>query len=119
MALLTDAYGDAARLEFGDLPDVRLSHQGMQALALCFGELATNSLKYGALREGRPVTIGGRRDDGFVELSWTESTRFGSARPGGQGLGLMERLIGTAGGSFRRDLSEDRMMAVVRLPVEE
>lgn len=116
--LLTEAYGDAARLEFGDLPDVKLSHRSVQALALCFGELATNSLKYGALRDGRPVTIAGSHDAGTVELSWTEVTDFGEGRPGSQGLGLMERLVGTAGGSFHRRVAAGRMSARVRLPIE-
>jgi len=118
VALLTEAYGDAARLEFGELPDVRLGHQAMQALALCFGELATNSLKYGALRDGRPVRIAGRLADDLVELEWTEETMFGTARPGGQGLGLMERLIGTAGGSFMRQVTDGCMTAFFRLPIE-
>ncbi len=114
---LAGAYGGNALLTFGDLPDIKLSDQAMQALALCFGELATNSLKYGALRDGRRVNIDGAAGDGFIELSWREETDFGAARAGGQGLGLIERLIRTAGGSFTRHLDGDYMKAVMTLPV--
>lgn len=114
--LIAEAYGKSAMLEFGELPDVRLPHRAMQALALSFGELATNSLKYGALRDGRAVRISGTMRDGAIELTWTEDTQFGAPRPGSQGLGLIERLVGTAGGSFRRDIEPHVMRAQIILP---
>ena len=88
----------------------------MQALALCFGELATNSLKYGALRDGRPVRISGSTRDGAIELTWIEETEFGTTRAGSQGLGLIERLVGTAGGTFRREIQPHLMRALIVLP---
>ncbi len=112
------AYGDGAGVELGDLPKARLSYAGMQALSLCFGELATNSLKYGALRDGRRIRISGATRDGVIELSWREETDFGTARPGGQGLTLAERLIRTAGGTLDRALDPGEMRTVVRLPGE-
>lgn len=114
---LGEAYGDGTHLAFGNLPDVQLSDQGMQALALCYGELATNSLKYGALQHGGRVNVDGRMVDGVLEITWTEDTAFGPARPGGQGLTLIDRLIGTAGGTFRRDITDTQMRAIVTLPV--
>lgn len=114
---LAEAYGSNAGLVFGTLPDVQLNDQGMQALALCCGELATNSLKYGALRNGGRVRIDGEMRDGLVELSWCEDTEFGTARPGGQGLRLIERLIGTAGGTFRREIDAGQMRATMTLPL--
>lgn len=114
--LIVEAYGKSATLEFGELPDVRVAHRAMQALALCFGELATNSLKYGALRDGRPVRISGSARDGAIELTWTEDTEFGATRDGGQGLRLIERLVGTAGGTFKRDIEPHFMRALIVLP---
>lgn len=114
---LVGAYGDNAALDFGELPEVSLSDQGMQALSLCYGELATNSLKYGALRNGRRIRIDGMVRDGVVELSWSEDTDFGSVRPGGQGLHLIERLIRTAGGTFLREIEPGRMRTIVTLPI--
>jgi PAS domain S-box-containing protein len=114
---LAGAYGSNAALEFGTLPEVKLSDRGMQALALCCGELATNSLKYGALRNGGRVRIDGETRDGIVELSWCEETEFGAARPEGQGLHLIERLIRTAGGTFRRVIDAGQMRAIMTLPL--
>jgi PAS domain S-box-containing protein len=40
---LAGAYGDSVSLHFADLQEIRLSDSAMQALALCFGELATKA----------------------------------------------------------------------------
>ncbi|HEX8412390.1 MAG TPA: PAS domain-containing protein [Sphingomicrobium sp.] len=114
---LAGSYGENAALSFGEVPDVTLSHQVMQALALCFGELITNSMKYGALRDGRRVQIDGTAGDGFAAIIWQEETVFGAPRAGGQGLGLIERLIKTAGGTFQREVDDRQMRAIMTLPV--
>lgn len=116
--LLVGAYGDNALLRFGTLPQVKLGDGAMQALALCFGELATNSLKYGALRNGIPVDVDGVARGDNVELTWREDTQFETPRPGGRGLQLIERLVETAGGSFNREISEKSMRATMVLPIE-
>ena len=114
---LAVAYGSGANLDFGNLPDVQLSDTSMQALSLCYGELATNSLKYGALRNGGRICVDGTAFAGFVELSWSEDTDIGENRSGGQGLMLIDRLIMTAGGSFQREVSTGRMIVTVKLPI--
>lgn len=116
---LVKAYGKGAGLEFGELPSVSLSDQAMQALALCFGELATNSMKYGALRDGRRVRIEGRICDGDIELIWREPTDFGTARAGAQGFNLIDRLIRSAGGTIRRDVETSQMAATIQLPISK
>jgi PAS domain S-box-containing protein len=40
---LAVAYGSGAKIDFGNLPDVQLSDTSMQALSLCYGELATTA----------------------------------------------------------------------------
>lgn len=115
--LIAEAYGKSASLQFGDLPDVKVGHRAMQALALCFGELATNSLKYGALRDGKPVRISGAIEKGAIELTWDEDTQFGNVRPGSQGLRLIDRLVGTAGGKFERIIQPHNMRAQITLPL--
>lgn len=115
--LLASAYGDASLLEFGDLPDVLLTDGAMQALALAFGELATNSLKYGALKLGRAITISGEADDNVLHLTWREQTDFGPLREGGQGLGLVERLVRASGGTFERQHQAGVFLARISLPI--
>jgi two-component sensor histidine kinase len=111
---LVGAYANGD-IEMRDLPDAHLSGESMQALSLCFGELATNSLKYGALRDGSRVVIEGATRESKVELTWRENTEFGVARPGGQGLNLIERLIKTGGGSFVREITEREMRVTMTL----
>ena len=89
----------------------------MQTLSLCYGELATNSLKYGALRHGGRIYVEGSALAGFVELSWSEDTELGDGRAGGQGLVLIDRLITTAGGSFQREVRTGKMIVTVKLPI--
>lgn len=115
--LLASTYGDASLLEIGTLPDVRLSDAAMQALALTFGELATNSLKYGALKHGHPVAIDGSESDGALRLTWREHTSFGTAREGGQGMELIDRLIRASGGTFVPQHEGDLFVATTTLPV--
>jgi PAS domain S-box-containing protein len=115
--LLSSAYGDASLLEFGELPDVQLGEAVMQALALAFGELATNSLKYGALQHGRAIEIGGEVGDGMLHLTWREQTAFGPARDGGQGLGLVDRLVRASGGTFARQHDDSVFLARLSLPI--
>lgn len=114
--MLARAYGDASLLRFGALPDARLGDAAMQALALAFGELATNSLKYGALKHGRPIEIDGVSKDGIFLMTWREPTAFGVARDGAQGLGLIERLIAASGGRFDREVGDDHLCVRVSLP---
>ncbi|WEK02132.1 MAG: PAS domain-containing protein [Candidatus Sphingomonas phytovorans] len=115
--LLTSAYGDGSLLKFGALPDVQLSDAAMQALALTFGELATNSLKYGALQQGRTISVEGTVDDGMLHLIWREQTELGPPREGGQGLGLIDRLVHASGGTFAREQEGAVFIARLSLPI--
>lgn len=114
--LLASAFGDAS-LEFGALPEVRLRDAAMQALALTFGELATNSLKYGALKHGHTIKVDGSERDGVLHLTWCEATSFGAARAGGQGMELIDRLIRASGGSFVPEHEDGVFTARISLPV--
>lgn len=116
--MLAGAYGNNALLKFGSLPHVKLGDRAMQALALCFGELATNSLKYGAMRNGNQVRVDGVSHSNNVTLTWLEETAFQDPRSGGRGLRLIERLVETAGGSFKREVGGEMMRATMTLPLE-
>jgi len=115
--LLASAYGDASLLRFGAPPDVQLADSAMQALALSFGELATNSLKYGALRHGRPVDVDADIAETMLRLSWREPTEFGTPRDGAQGLGLIERLVAASGGRVERTFDDGVFLARLWFPI--
>lgn len=114
---LCGAYGDGTSIEIGTLPVAKLSYTSAQALSLCYGELATNSLKHGALRRGARIHISGSLRDELIELVWCEDSQFKTERRSGQGLELVERLIGTAGGYFRREVQPDAMQTFIMLPI--
>ncbi|CAN5279032.1 HWE histidine kinase domain-containing protein [soil metagenome] len=115
--MLAAAYGGPTLLEIAPLPEVQLDESAMQALALAFGELASNSLKYGALRQERPIQVTGIATDSDLDLTWHEQTEFGPPRPGSQGLGLIERIVRGAGGSLARQTDAGRHVARIRLPL--
>lgn len=115
--LLAGVYGEGSLLKVGELPPAALNDYAAQALALTFGELATNSLKYGALKSALPIQLDGAVVDGRLTLRWLEPTRFAEARAGGQGLQLIDRLIGAAGGHVERKVQDDLLEVRVTVPV--
>ena len=114
MTLLGDVYG---HLEIGPLPEVELDDRLMQAIALAFGELATNSLKYGALKHGATVQVSGSIADDGLELIWREETVFGQARDGGQGLNLIDRIVQASGGRIERRVEGGQFVAKATFPL--
>ncbi len=114
--MLAKAYGDVSLLQFGDIPDVSLGNNALQAVALAFGELCTNSLKYGALEAGRPIRVEGSLANDTLLLVWREETRFGPARKGGQGLDLIDRIVRASGGHIERRIEADRLEVRIALP---
>jgi two-component sensor histidine kinase len=115
--LLASAYGDASLLRFGAPPEAQLGDGAMQALALAFGELATNSLKYGALKQGQPIDVDADIVDTMLQLTWREPTEFGASREGAQGLGLIERLVGASGGRVERAFDDGILLVRLWLPI--
>ncbi len=114
--LLAGVYGDGSLLRVGELPAVKLDDFAAQALALTFGELATNSLKYGALKAALPVDLDGVVAAGRLTLCWREPTRFAESRVGGQGLHLIDRLIAAARGEVVRTIGADLLEVRVTVP---
>ena len=115
--LLASAYGDGKAIRFGALPDVSLGDHAMQALALTFGELATNSLKYGALKNGDPIGIEGAAEGDRLYLTWREPTLFGASRQGGQGLELIDRIIRASNGTATYERADDQLTVRVSFPI--
>ena len=92
------ASGAGESIEVLRIPEVRLGDDAVQQLALILGELQTNSLKYGALRdEAGKITLSGQMQGRTLCLHWHEDTGREMAAPdhSGSGLKLLERLGST------------------------
>lgn len=115
--MLGSVYGDGSQLEFGSIPDIELSEAALQALALSFGELCTNSLKYGALRNGAKVRVDAEAEHGQCTLTWAEDTEFAGHREGGQGLALIDRIVRATGGHVERQTDGAGLTVRISLPL--
>lgn len=110
---------DACALTIGELPGTPLDEDQVRALALTFGELSTNSNKYGAMGSGGSIAIEGARVADGTKLRWSET----SARPvesrqrdGGKGLALIRRALGAHGGSIDVSWRADGLDVTILLP---
>lgn len=113
-------------------PDVVLGPRAALALSLVFHEMATNSVKYGALAgeagriaidwtTGSPME--GRPEPASLRLTWTETGRTGApAAPvagGGFGSRLKRRTIeGELSGVLTRDISETGFRVEIVIPYD-
>ncbi|MDP3674593.1 MAG: PAS domain-containing protein [Novosphingobium sp.] len=105
VARIAEAYDrDGALIRCDGLPPVKLGEQAVRLLALVLGELATNSLKHGALSRDMPITISAAQRDGVLALDWCEPVEGGSATQSpvteGSGFRLMERMARAHRGRF-------------------
>jgi len=101
------------------VPRMGIGEQSATTLALVVHELATNSLKYGALSsESGTLDISGASDDDSVSIVWTE--RGGPAvdqdRQEGYGSKLLHRSVaGQLGGSVKTDWSQDGIIVTLTI----
>lgn len=107
------ASGAGDSVQIADMPGTPLPDESVQRIALILGELQTNALKYGALRDGGGVTLSGAVGDGVLTLIWREQcTRpVTPAGAGGGGFQLIDRL-GSAGGQQPKIAWTDRGIIV-------
>jgi PAS domain S-box-containing protein len=108
-------------------PPIRLGPGPAQPLALALHELATNAVKYGALKHPSghlSVTwcVRGVGDDEYVALEWAESgvpmTRPGRPRRKGYGSELIERALPyQLGARTRLDFDSDGVRCRIDVPV--
>lgn len=103
------------------LPPIDLGEQAVRLLALVLGELATNSLKHGALRDAKPVELTAGLLDGLLALDWREpldGALTGAASPtDGSGFRLMERMARAHRGSFAIAQRDGELVAHLEVPV--
>jgi len=102
------------------VPRMGVGEATATTLALVFHELATNSLKYGALSvDTGQLDISGCNEDEDIKIVWTE--RGGppvkeGERPTGYGSRLVERSVsGQLGGTIEYDWSEGGLIVTLRI----
>ena len=99
-SVLLGQSGGGERIFLGPIPALPLVDQEIQVLALLLGELQTNSLKYGALRDtDGSVSLTFVRKDRLVSMHWQEECahRVEPSDREGAGFHLIKRL-GSGGG---------------------
>jgi two-component sensor histidine kinase len=107
------------------VPRMGVGETAATAVALAFHELATNSLKYGALSAdtGTLDVSGSTEENGEIAISWIE--RGGPAvehdlTRAGYGTKLMQRSINDQlGGSIAYDWASDGLIVVMKLNAEK
>lgn len=90
-------------------PKILVGEKSAAALALVVHELATNSIKYGALSSAKgTLEVECRAEGGEVEVVWTENGGPPTSKPGRSGFGtklvvssLSDQLGGTIAASWR------------------
>lgn len=105
------------------VPRMGIGEQSATTLALVIHELATNSLKYGALSsESGILDISGTSTDAEVHMVWTERGGPSVSSKGEEGYGskLLNRSItGQLGGSIATDWSDDGIIVTVTMNAEK
>ena len=110
---------DGTLIRCGDLPAADLGEQAVRLLALVLGELATNSLKHGALRDALPVSVTAEHHEGVLKLDWREplAATLAAASPSeGSGFRLMERMARAHRGSFSIVQGDGTLTAHLEVP---
>jgi two-component sensor histidine kinase len=93
-----------------------------QVTPICYflHELATNSVKYGALREGTEVAVSWRQDGQVVTLIWSEATQLlvddKTSEPGFGSL-LMQIVSNQLGGNISVERHEGRLVVTLSFEV--
>jgi two-component sensor histidine kinase len=106
------AFGDnRARFECNSGRDIVLNEQGARVMALVLGELATNSLKYGALGRDGSVRMTSTLEGPTLTLTWEDMFDAGTSPPievesTRQGSSLIGRMISLMGGSYQAALTD-------------
>jgi PAS domain S-box-containing protein len=113
------AFGDnRARFECNSGRDIVLNEQGARVMALVLGELATNSLKYGALGRDGSVRMTSTLEGPTLTLTWEDMFDAGTSPPievesTRQGSSLIGRMISLMGGSYQAALTDGGFKAEI------
>ncbi len=112
-----EPYGERCAI---DGPGTSVCHNMTTTLALFLHELATNSVKYGALGgDSGSVAVCWAANDRALDLTWTETGGPQvSASPDHRGFGsdMVERIVRSAGGTIERSWRAEGLVADLHLP---
>lgn len=103
-------------------PAVQIGARATTCLALIFHELATNSVKYGALgQENAALRLGWRQADDSLHLDWDEQT--GQPVTLGDGIGFGSQLldmtvVGELRGQIRTEVTKAGLLRSLTLPLD-
>ncbi len=123
LAVLLAAYDDkgvvGSRIRTA-VPDILVGESAITAMALVIHELATNSVKYGALSsEAGTVDVACRTDDGETVLVWTETGGPAiSAQRGQPGFGsvlVKDTIVRNLGGTIAFDWPPEGVIVTLRM----
>jgi PAS domain S-box-containing protein len=118
---LIEAHGEGAtRIRYAGNAEAALDGHAAMVVALVIGELTNNSLKYGALRDGRSVSLTASLEEGIISLRWLERTNAAkgeklAARDAGSGYAMMERMARAQRAVFRHELSAGELQVELRV----
>ena len=114
VARVLAASGVGERVELGDCPDIALGEAAIRNLALLLGELQTNALKHGALRQGGgTIALTGSLANDVVTLRWQERCADPVVPPERDNGGFqLIRRIGAAGAKKPMIAWDDRGIIV-------
>lgn len=100
VAEVLKASGAGERISVVEMPEAGLPDESVQQLALLLGELQTNALKHGALRDdGGAIRLSGKTDGVVLTVRWEEDcgAPVTPAEAGNAGFQLIRRLGSAAG----------------------
>ena len=104
-----------------DGPDLPLGPEALRNLALVFHELATNAVKYGALRgQGGRLEVQIAQDSGRSTVTWRELSPHVIAPPQSEGFGtrMIRASLAAIGGSIEQDYRDDGLVCRIRFEAE-
>lgn len=116
-------FGSAAcTIDVGKVPELTINEEDVRTLALVFGELCTNSNKYGAMGFGGGLLLAGTVVERTLRLRWTETlitARQPSSGDGSSGSGhhLVSRALAARGGAMTVLWVGNVLEVDVRLPI--
>ncbi|CCD84643.1 conserved membrane protein of unknown function [Bradyrhizobium sp. ORS 285] len=101
--------------------DIPLGPEAVRNLALVFHELATNAVKYGALRgDGGRLEVQLAQDGGRSLVTWRELSGHAVAQPVGEGFGtrMIRASLAAIGGSIEQEYRDSGLLCRIRFETD-